>query len=101
MGCVHRLPVVLQGEAGRRLGGELAALLGAGGAPGSRRHQIEVLRRSITEALRALSDALAAMLSDLPADDPTRSTVEDAVLRFMSDVEVLVAMVEPGRESEH
>ena len=101
MGCVRRLPVVLQGEAGRRLGGELAALISAGGDPGSRRHQIEVLRRSITETLRALPEALAAMLSEFPVDDAARSTVEDAVLRFMVEVEVLVAMVEPGREHEH
>lgn len=101
MGCVHRLPVVLQGEAGQRLAGELAALVGAGGDPGSRHHQIAVLRRSITEALQALPDALAAMLSKLPADDPRRSAVEDAVFKFMGEVEVLVAMVEPGRKREH
>ncbi|MFC6792265.1 hypothetical protein ACFQE0_23460 [Methylobacterium komagatae] len=51
--------------------------------------------------MQALPDALAAMLSKLPADDPRRSAVEDAVFKFMGEVEVLVAMVEPGRKREH
>ncbi len=43
MAHIHRLPVRLVGESARRLTDELVAVLQAGGDPGPRRHQIEVL----------------------------------------------------------
>ncbi len=100
MARIHRLPVELQGEAARRLTDELAARIEAGEDPGPRCHQIEVLRRSIHDDLRKLPGALAAASEKLPADDPTRRAAEDAVSRFMAEIEALVAMVEAGTSAD-
>jgi hypothetical protein len=95
MARIHTLPVMLQGEAGRRLTDELVATLKAGEDPGPRRHQIEVLQNSIRAALQALPQALASAAGALPSDHPTRCAAEHAVRRYMDEIEALVAMVEP------
>lgn len=100
MARIHRLPVVLQGEAGRRLTDDLVAILKAGADPGPRRHQIEVLRTSIREALRVLPNALASATGALPPEDPTRCRAEQAVRRFMDEVDALVAMVVPQASTD-
>ncbi|MDQ0444159.1 hypothetical protein [Methylobacterium persicinum] len=94
MAHVHRLPVRLEGEAGRRLTDDLVAVLQAGGDPGPRQHQIEVLRQSIRVGLRGLTGALASIADPLPIDDPRRRAVEEAVRRFVDEVEALVVMVD-------
>lgn len=100
MARIQRLPIMLQGEAARRLTDDLVAALEAGEDPGPRQHQIEVLRRSIREALRVLPIALAAAEGTLSLDDPTRRTAEHAVRRFMDEVEALVATVEPEASTD-
>lgn len=100
MASIHRLPVMLQGEASRHLIDDLVAVLEAGEDPGPRRHQIEVLRMSIREALRALPNALASAAGLLPSDDPTRREAEHAVRRFMDEVEALVTPTEPEASTD-
>ncbi|GJE37648.1 hypothetical protein [Methylobacterium persicinum] len=96
MAHIHRLPVRLVGESTRRLTDELVAVLQAGGDPGPRRHQIEVLKQSILTGLRGLPEAMMSAVDTLPAGDPRRSTVEDAVRNFMIEVETLIAIVDPS-----
>ncbi len=100
MARILTLPVMLQGGASRRLTDDLVATLKAGEDPGPRRHQIAVLRTSIREALRVLPNALASAAGALPPDDPTRCRAENAVRRFMDEVDALVAMVEPEALTE-
>ena len=99
MAVVYRLPVVIEGEAVRRLTDELTGVIQAGGDPGPRRHQIEVLRQSIRQSLRDLPAALASSAERLPAADPTRRMAEESVRRFMEKVEGLIAMVETDPET--
>lgn len=96
MGTVHRLSVVLQGESGRHLTDEFATLVDKGEVFGPRLHQIEVLRQSIRKTLRELPAALESSAEKLPVDHPTRRSAEDAVKRFIQEVEGLVTMVEPN-----
>lgn len=78
MAEVLTLPLDLSAEASRRLHVQLEQEMAAGLDPGSRQAQIACLSGSLTRALHQLRESVRRAVSDLPADDPTASTLHEA-----------------------
>jgi hypothetical protein len=90
MSDVLILPLDLSPEASRRLRDRLERDLAAGSDPGPRHAQIACLSGSLARSLHQLREALGRALSEMPADDPSAHSLQEAASGMASLAQAVI-----------